>query len=87
MDVSVIIVNYNTVGLLINSIDSVFTHTSGISYEIIIVDNASVDNSASILQEKFGLNIQYIGLDKNIGFGKANNVGIKKAKGRNNFPP
>lgn len=85
MDVSIIMVNYNTVELLINSIDSVFTHTSGISYEIIVVDNASIDNSAFIMQEKYGLSIQYIGLDKNIGFGKANNVGIERAKGRNVF--
>lgn len=85
MDVSIIIVNYNTVSLLIDSIDSIFTQTSGISYEIIVVDNASADNSAFILRERFGLNIQYISLDKNIGFGKANNVGIKQAKGRNIF--
>ena len=49
MDVSIIIVNYNTISLLINAIDSVFDKIEDIEYEIIVVDNNSNDNSETIL--------------------------------------
>jgi glycosyltransferase involved in cell wall biosynthesis len=52
MDVSIIIVNYNTIPFLINAINSVFEKTEGIEYEIIVVDNNSTDNSKNILVEK-----------------------------------
>ena len=85
MDVSIIIVNYNTTKLLIDAIDSVFAKTEGINYEIIVVDNNSPDNPRSILAEKYGTKIIYLGLSENIGFGRANNEAAKIAKGRNLF--
>jgi len=85
MDVSIIFVNYNTVALLIDAIDSVLNKTQGISFEIIVVDNASSDNSQQLLTEKFNKKIQYIPLPENIGFGRANNEGMKIAQGRNVF--
>jgi len=45
MDVSVIIVNYNTKELTQSCIDSVFAKTEGIDYEVILVDNGSTDGS------------------------------------------
>lgn len=81
MDVSVIIVNFNTKDLTINCIKSVIEKTKDINYEIIAVDNNSNDNSASEIRKEFP-EIQLIGLNENIGFGRANNEGIKIAKGK-----
>jgi GT2 family glycosyltransferase len=83
MDVSIIIVNYNTTQLLIDTIDSVFAKTKGIKYEIIVIDNNSSDNPRNILVEKYGDKITYLGLSENIGFGRANNEAAKITKGRN----
>jgi len=85
MDVSIIIVNYNTISLLANAVDSVFEKTDGLEYEIIVVDNNSSDNSKKILAEKYGDRVIFIGLSENIGFGRANNEGAKIATGRNLF--
>jgi len=85
MDVSVIIVNYNTSKQLCEAVESVLTHTEAVDYEIIVVDNASQDNSQQIVSEKFGSRVRFLSLQENIGFGRANNEGIKSAKGRNIF--
>lgn len=85
MDVSIIIVNYNTISLLTNALDSVFEKTKDVQYEIIVVDNNSDDDSHSILAKRYNGEIKYIALPENIGFGKANNIGIEIAKGRNVF--
>lgn len=79
MDVSIILVNYNTKELTYDCIKSIREKTNGISYEIIVVDNASTDGS----KELFILenSIKYIYLEKNLGFGQANNVGAKIAEG------
>ena len=79
MDVSIIIVNYNTKDLLVNCIDSIYLRTNNFQFEIIVVDNASEDGSRQILKKKYP-NIQLIESDVNIGFGAANNLGVKLAK-------
>ena len=80
MDVSVIIVNYNTLGLTSDCIESIIAQTSTVEYEIILVDNASTDGSKEVFaQDK---RIKYIYSDRNLGFGRANNLGIREAKGR-----
>lgn len=81
MDVSIIIVNYNTKELLVNAIDSIMFHTTGVSYEIIIIDNASSDGSVAFLAKTYP-KIKTIASDINLGFGKANNLGLKVAQGR-----
>ncbi len=80
MDVSIIIVNYNTCRMTAECIDSVFEKTHGIDFEIILVDNASTDGS----REHFAGDgrITYIYNDENLGFGRANNAGIERARGR-----
>lgn len=85
MDVSIILVNYNTVALLTEAIDSILEKAEDILYEIIVVDNNSTDNSEIIILDKYGKNVKYISLPENIGFGKANNEGLKVAQGRNIF--
>ena len=80
MDVSLIIVNYNTLQLTKDCINSVFEKTLGITFEIILVDNASLDGSKEFF--KTDQRIKYYYLSENIGFGKANNFGIEKATGK-----
>lgn len=80
MDVSVIIVNYNTKELTKNCIDSVFTQTLGISYEVILIDNASTDGSIELFEQD--KRIFVLKSDKNLGFGNANNMGVAKATGK-----
>lgn len=79
MDVSIIIVNYNTKQLTSNCIASILEKTQGVTYEIILVDNASTDGS----RENFfnDERINYIYSEKNGGFGYGNNLGMKVAKG------
>ena len=80
MDVSVIIVNYNTKELTKACIDSVFAMTSGVSFEVILVDNASTDGSIELFEKDE--RILFIESGKNLGFGKANNLGYQYAKGK-----
>ena len=80
MDVSVIIVHYKTLSLTIDCIHSLIEKSKNISYEVIVVDNASNDGSAEELQKKFP-HIRVIINSENLGFGRANNIGIKAAQG------
>ena len=80
MDVSIIIVNYNTKELTAHCIDSVYEKSEGIDFEIILVDNASSDGSREYFQNDS--RITYIYNDENLGFGRANNRGLEVAKGR-----
>ena len=81
MDVSIIIVNYNTADLIVDCIESINRYTKDISFEIIVVDNNSSDKSCSVLEEKFN-NIILIKSKDNLGFGRANNLGALTAKGK-----
>lgn len=80
MDVSIIIVNYNTKELTANCINSIFSQTKKVKFEIILVDNASTDGSIEYF--KTFENIKYIVSEKNLGFGKANNLGYNFACGK-----
>ena len=80
IDVSVIIVNYNTCQITKNCIDSVVEKTKDVEYEIILVDNASTDGSKEIFEKDN--RITYIYSEKNGGFGYGNNIGMKAAKGK-----
>ena len=53
MDVSVIIINYNTFDLTKAALESIFLHTKELCYEVILVDNASPDGSGERLRELF----------------------------------
>ncbi len=79
MDVSVIIVNYNTCQMTKDCIDSIFSKTEGLSFEIILIDNASTDGSKEHFEKD--TRIRYVYSMENMGFGRANNVGMMLAKG------
>lgn len=80
IDVSVIIVNYNTRDLTKKSIDSVFEFTKKQSFEVFVVDNGSTDGSKELFSQDSRIN--YIFSDENLGFGRANNLAIEKANGK-----
>jgi GT2 family glycosyltransferase len=82
MDVSILIVNYNTSALTRQTLRSVFEHTCGIDFEVIVIDNASTDGSAEEIDREFQ-SVRLIALSENIGFGRANNKGLEAARGRN----
>lgn len=81
MDLSIVIVNYNVRDLLIDAIDSVVEASHDLETEIIVVDNASTDGAVELLDREYPAVIT-VRLEKNIGFGRANNVGIERSRGR-----
>lgn len=81
MDVSVIIVAWSVREWLEKCLESVFKETASIEFEIIYVDNASEDGSVEMVRSQFP-SVKIIENDENKGFNKANNQGIKVAKGR-----
>ena len=81
MLISIIIVNYNTKELLKNCIKSIQEKTCDVEYEIIVADNASIDDSCEMLEQEFP-EVKLIKLPTNLGFGKANNEGLKIAQGK-----
>ena len=82
MDVSIIIVNYNSIDVITDAINSIIEKTKDLSYEIIVVDNASPDNSADIIEKDYEDRVKLIRSDENLGFGKANNLGASYACGK-----
>lgn len=81
IDISIIIINYNSTELLINCLDSIEKFTIGINYEVIVVDNNSViGNIETLLKNRDRITL--IKNDVNRGFGAANNQGVKIAKGK-----
>ncbi|MEW5948083.1 MAG: glycosyltransferase family 2 protein [Thermodesulfobacteriota bacterium] len=81
MDISFIIVNWNTKNLLRNCLNSIRKTVQGIAFEIIVVDNASHDGSVAMLREEFP-QVTIIENNTNRGFGAANNQAISIMKGR-----
>lgn len=81
MDVSIIIVNYNTRDLLKNCLISIYKHTTEINFEVIVSDNGSVDGSIEMLKQEFP-QVILIENNANLGFGTANNRGLAIAKGK-----
>src|SRR3989344_6193087 len=80
MDLSVIIVNWNTKKLLENCLRSILKFTKDIKFEVIVVDNGSEDGSPTLVKGKFP-QVTLVSNKENLGFTKANNQGIKIAKG------
>ena len=76
MDVSIVIVSWNTKDILRNCLRSVYENTLEISFEVIVVDNASSDSSAQMVAEEFG-DAVLIANSENRGFAAANNQGME----------
>jgi GT2 family glycosyltransferase len=80
MELSIILVNWNSLDYLRACVPSIYQHTADISFEIIVVDNASREGRIEELKEEFS-EIIVIKSDVNLGFAGANNVGFKHSTG------
>ena len=81
MDLSIIIVNFNNRKLLEDCLASIYASTKNISFEVIVSDNGSNDGSNELVKKNFPKAIM-IENHENLGFSKANNLGLKIYKGR-----
>jgi len=81
MNVSIIIINYNTCELTLNCLKSVFEQTKDIDFEVIVSDNGSKDRSIEMIKQEYP-QVILIENNANLGFGAANNRGLKIAKGK-----
>ncbi len=81
MDLSVVIVNYNTKKLTMDCIQSVLNSKLNFQYEIFVVDNASSDGSVEQIKSEFP-HVHVISNKENVGFSKANNQAIKACSSR-----
>ena len=80
VEVSVIVINYNTPDLTSDCINSLINHTKDIVYEVIVVDNGS-EKRFDFTQFDHLDNFKYVYSPKNLGFAGGNNLGISCAKG------
>ena len=81
VDLSIIVVSTNFENMLWDCLKSVFSSLKGISSEVIVVDNASSDNTPKMVAKEFP-QVKLIRKYENHGFGENNNYGMKIAKGR-----
>jgi GT2 family glycosyltransferase len=81
-DLSVIIVNWKSVGFLQKCLRSLYANTRAITFEIIVVDNASGDNCEEMLAAEFP-SVRCVQSDSNLGFAGANNLGFQYSSGGN----
>lgn len=80
MQLSIIIVNYKSAALIVDCIHSIQRETKQVAYEIIVVDNQSGDASQSVIKTAYPA-VQWLQMGYNAGFARANNAGIRIAKG------
>jgi N-acetylglucosaminyl-diphospho-decaprenol L-rhamnosyltransferase len=76
---SVIIVNYNVKEFLLSCIKSIYNNVKADEVEIIVVDNASTDNSEQDVKNQFP-DVVWISNNYNAGFSEANNQGMNIAR-------
>ncbi|MDO8669221.1 MAG: glycosyltransferase family 2 protein [Candidatus Buchananbacteria bacterium] len=81
MEISIIINNYKTKGLLKQCLRGIYAYPPSVDYEIIVVDNNSKDGSVEIVKEQFK-QVKLIEARENLGHHKGNNLGIKNSSGR-----
>ncbi|WP_128543978.1 glycosyltransferase family 2 protein [Larkinella soli] len=80
-DLSIIIVNYKTPQLVVDCLRSIAEHTTGLTYEVIVVNNDSEPASRETVLTAFP-GVRWFETGYNAGFSRANNLGIDESKGR-----
>jgi len=80
MDFSIIIVSWNVKDVLRSNLQSILQTNQQVTVEIIVIDNASKDETAEMIRSEFS-SVQVIVNQENVGFAKASNQGLKKAVG------
>lgn len=81
IDLSIIIVSWNVCDLLERCLSSIKKYSAAVSYEVIVVDNASADSSVAMVREKFPW-VKLLAESDNLGFTRGNNLGLKQSRGR-----
>jgi GT2 family glycosyltransferase len=81
IDLSIIVVSYNTKDILRHCLECIKIHARNISHEVLVVDNASTDGSSNMVEEEFDW-VNLIRMPENKGFAGGNIPGMKKAAGR-----
>jgi GT2 family glycosyltransferase len=81
IDISIVIVNWNAKKFLEDCLISIYANKMDFKFEIFVVDNGSTDGSIELIRKKFP-EVILIENKENLGFAKANNIGIKRAKGK-----
>jgi GT2 family glycosyltransferase len=82
MTLSILIIHYKTLKLTTDCIGSIQEHTKGIDYEIIVIDNDSQDGAKDLILSDFPA-VRWLDMGYNAGFARANNAGMRVAKGDN----
>jgi GT2 family glycosyltransferase len=81
LTVSVVIVSWNARDYLVQCLDSLSSEACRYPMEIVVVDNASSDGSAEVVEQRFS-HVRLIRNSSNLGFAKANNIGISNCNGQ-----
>ncbi len=81
VDITVVIVSWNVAGMLGDCLDSLACDRGSLGLEVLVVDNASSDNTLEVLRTRFPW-VRVIANQENRGFARANNQGIALARGR-----
>lgn len=80
MDLSIIIINWNSAEYVKKCLKSLFMNTRGINFEVIVVDNASFDSCERIVRDEFP-KARFLQSHENLGFARGNNFGSERAVG------
>lgn len=78
---SIVLVSWNTREILRNCLESIYENTASIEFEVIVVDNASADETVEMLKRDFP-QVQAVANESNVGFARACNQGMRISKGR-----
>src|SRR5208283_3307708 len=81
MDLSIIIVNWNSAAFATACISSIYSQTRNLDFEVLVVDNASTDDSCAVIQDRCP-SVKLIRSPQNLGFAGANNRGFQNSSGR-----
>jgi len=80
-DLTISIVSYNSLDFLKECLESIFKNPPSVDYEVIVVDNASIDGTSEYIKNNYS-GVKLIPNTRNIGFAAANNIAVKKTNSK-----
>ena len=84
IDLSILIVSWNVADLLVTCIETILAGQGDLTFEIIVVDSASRDNTVAVLRERFP-QVTVLAQSENVGYTRGNNIAFAAAGGRYHF--